>query len=158
MRVLLTGNNGYIGTIMTQILISKGFEVIGLDTDLFEGSVFGNKSITGGIAPISYLRKDLRDIELSDLKNVEAIIHLCALSNDPLSNFDPQITFEINHKGSVKLAKLAKKAGIQRFIFSSSCSVYGDSQEEIVNEESKVNPITPYAASKVRAEKYFEIS
>lgn len=153
MRVLVTGNNGYIGTVMTRMLLKEGYEVTGLDSDLFEGCAFGDESITGGIPPISYLRKDLRSIELSDLKDVEAIFHLCALSNDPLGNLNPEITYEINHKGSVRLAKIAKEAGIQRFIFSSSCSVYGDTKKDVVNEESKVNPITPYAISKVRAER-----
>ena len=152
MRVLVTGNNGYIGTIMTRMLLSEGFEVTGLDSDLFEGSVFADASVTGGMPPISYLRKDLRDVQLSDLKNVDAIFHLCALSNDPLGNINPEITYEINHKGSVRLANLAKKAGIKKFVFSSSCSVYGASKEDVVSEESQVNPITPYAVSKVRSE------
>ena len=153
MRILVTGNNGYIGTVMTQMLLSEGFEVVGLDNDLFEESIFGNPSITGGIPSISYMRKDLRDVSSTDLKNVDAIFHLCALSNDPLSNFNPKLTFEINHRSSVRLAKLAKENGINRFILSSSCSVYGDSKENIVNEESIVNPITPYAISKVHAER-----
>jgi nucleoside-diphosphate-sugar epimerase len=151
-HVLVTGNKGYIGTIMVPMLQSAGFEVSGLDSDLFEGSVFGDDSTTAGIPDIPYLKKDIRDVELSDLKGVDAIVHLCALSNDPLGNLNPEITYEINHQGSVRLAKLAKKAGIQRFILSSSCSVYGASTAEVVNEESKVNPITPYAISKVMAE------
>ena len=153
MHVLVTGNKGYIGTVMVPMLQQAGFVVSGLDSDLFEGSVFGNDSTTGSVPNISYLRKDIRDVELSDLKGVDAIIHLCALSNDPLGDLNPKITYEINHEASVRLAKLAKKAGIQRFVFSSSCSVYGASTAEIVNEESEVNPITPYAVSKVLAEK-----
>ena len=153
MRVLVTGNNGYIGTVMTRRLLSEGFEVTGLDSDLFEGSVFADESITGGTPLISYLRKDLRDVSLSDLKDVDAIFHLGALSNDPLGNFNPKLTYEINYKASVRLASLAKKAGVKRFVFSSSCSVYGDSKEDIVSEGSDVNPITAYAISKVRAEK-----
>ena len=153
MRVLVTGNNGYIGSVMTRMLLSEGFEVTGLDIDFFEGSVFADESVTGGIPPISYLRKDIREVTLSDLKDVDAIFHLCALSNDPLGNINPEVTYEINHKGSVRLATLAKKAGIQKFVFSSSCSVYGASKEAVVSEESEVNPITPYAVSKVRAEK-----
>ena len=152
MRVLVTGNNGYIGTVMTRMLLSEGFKVSGLDSDLFERSIFSDASVTGGIPSMSYLRKDLRDVILSDLKNVDAIIHLCALSNDPLGNINPELTYEINYKGSVRLAKLAQKAGIQKFVFSSSCSVYGASKEDVVSEESEVNPITPYAISKVRAE------
>lgn len=153
MRILVTGNNGYIGTVMTKMLLSEGYEVTGLDNDLYEKSVFGDKTVTGGIPKVSYLRKDIRDVKLSDLKNIDAVFHLCALSNDPLCNFNPKITFEINHLGSVRLAKFAKEIGIERFILSSSCSVYGDSNENIVNEESVVNPITPYAISKVRAER-----
>ena len=152
MLVLVTGNRGYIGSVMVPMLQAAGFEVIGLDSDLFEGSVFGDAAITGGIPNIPYLRKDIRDIDLSDLKGVDAIVHLCALSNDPLGNLTPKVTYEINQEGSVRLAKLAKKAGIQRFVFSSSCSVYGASSSEIVNEESEVNPLTPYAISKVLAE------
>jgi nucleoside-diphosphate-sugar epimerase len=152
MNVFVTGNNGYIGTVMVPMLLSNDFEVSGLDSDLFEGSVFGDESITGGIAKIPYLRKDIRDINVKDLKNVDAVVHLCALSNDPLGNFNPDITAEINHEGSVRLAKMAKKAGVQKYVFSSSCSVYGAS-DNILNEESQVNPLTAYAVSKVRAEK-----
>ena len=153
MHVLVTGNNGYIGTVMVPILQANGFEVTGLDSDLFKDCVFGDPSISGTISSISYLRKDIRDVQLSDLRGIDAIAHLCALSNDPLGNLNPKITYEINFKGSVRLAKLAKKAGIERFVLSSSCSVYGASTADIVNEESEVRPITPYAISKVRAEK-----
>jgi nucleoside-diphosphate-sugar epimerase len=153
MRVLVTGNHGYIGTVMVPMLQAAGFEVCGLDSDLFEGCVFGDASITGEIPSIPYLRKDIRDIELSDLKGIDAVAHLCALSNDPLGNLNPQVTYEINHEGSVKLAKLAKEAGIERYVLSSSCSVYGASTTDVVNEESEVKPVTPYAASKVLAER-----
>jgi len=153
MRVLVTGNKGYIGAVMVRMLQQKGFDVIGLDSDLFEDCVFGDESITGGIPDIPYFRKDIRDVGLSDLQGIDAVLHLCALSNDPLGNLNPKITYEINHEGSVRLAKLAKKAGVERYILSSSCSVYGASTADIVNEESEVKPITPYAASKVLAEK-----
>jgi nucleoside-diphosphate-sugar epimerase len=153
LRVLVTGNNGYIGTVMVPLLQAAGFEVCGLDSDLFDGCTFGNASITGGIPDIPYLRKDIRDVELSDLKGVDAIVHLCALSNDPLGNINPKVTYEINHAASVRLAKLAKEAGIERYILSSSCSVYGAATSDVVNEESEVNPVTPYAESKVMAEK-----
>ena len=153
LNVLVTGNNGYIGTVMVPLLQAAGFEVCGLDSDLFDGCIFGNASITGGIPDIPYLRKDIRDVELSDLKGVDAIVHLCALSNDPLGNINPKVTYEINHAASVRLAKLAKEARIERYILSSSCSVYGAATSDIVNEESEVNPVTPYAESKVMAEK-----
>ena len=153
MRVLVTGNHGYIGTVMVPMLQAAGFEVCGLDSDLFEGCVFGDASVTGEISNIPYIRKDIRDVELADLKGVDAVVHLCALSNDPLGNLNPRVTYEINHEGSVKLAKLAKEAGVERYILSSSCSVYGASTSDIVNEESEVKPVTPYAASKVLAER-----
>ena len=153
MRVLVTGNHGYIGTVMVPMLQAAGFEVCGLDSDLFEGCVFGDASVTGEISNIPYLRKDIRDVEFADLKGVDAVVHLCALSNDPLGNLNPKVTYEINHEGSVKLAKLAKEAGVERYVLSSSCSVYGASTSDIVNEESEVKPVTPYAASKVLAER-----
>ena len=152
MRILLTGNKGYIGTIMGSMLQNDGHEVIGLDSDLFGGCFFGDRSIGECVANISLIKKDIREVELSDLQGVDAVVHLCALSNDPLGYFNPDITYRINHNASVKLAKLAKKAGVQRYLFSSSCSVYGDSCAKMMTEESKTHPITPYAISKIRAE------
>jgi len=153
MRVLVTGHKGYIGSIMVPMLQAEGYEVVGLDNDLFDGCVFGDRTISGDTPDIPYVKKDVRDVKRSDLQGVDAVMHLCALSNDPLGYFNPDVTYEINHKASVKLAKIAKKAGIKRYLFSSSCSVYGDSGADMVNEESKPRPITPYAISKARAEK-----
>ncbi|MCR3906943.1 MAG: NAD-dependent epimerase/dehydratase family protein, partial [Tenericutes bacterium] len=96
MRVLVTGHKGYIGSVMVPMLLNRGFDVVGLDNDLYEGAFFGDISLYGGVPCIPYLRKDIRDVEISDLNGIDSIIHLCALSNDPLGNFDPNITYEIN--------------------------------------------------------------
>jgi len=153
MRVLVTGHKGYIGSIMVPMLQAEGYEVAGLDSDLFKECIFGDQSITGDVADIPYVKKDVREVEPSDLQGCDAVVHLCALSNDPLGYFNPDMTYDINHKASVRLAKLAKKASVQRFLFSSSCSVYGDSGADMVTEKSKPRPITPYAISKMRTEK-----
>lgn len=147
MRVLVTGHKGYVGTILIPILQAKGYEIAGLDIDLYVGHNF-----VGNIRKVPYLRKDIRDIVPSDLKGFDAVVHLAALSNDPLGNFNPEITYNINFHASVKLAKLAKKVGVQRFLFSSSCSVYGASNGKMMTEEEKPNPITPYGVSKLLAE------
>ncbi|MBN2604102.1 MAG: SDR family oxidoreductase [Candidatus Thermoplasmatota archaeon] len=153
MRVLITGHKGYIGSVMVPMFQAEGYDVVGLDSDLFDGCIFGDSSICNGIPNIPYMRKDIRDVKLSDLKNIDAVVHLCALSNDPLGNFNPEVTFEINYKASVKLAKLAKKAGVHRYLYTSSCSVYGAAGTEIVDETSKPNPVTPYGSSKAKSEK-----
>jgi len=147
MRVLITGNLGYIGTVLTPMLITKGFEVVGLDIDLYHDCTFGD-----GLVEVPTINKDLRDIALDDLKGIDAICHLAALSNDPLGNLNPQLTFEINYKASVRLAELAKQAGVQRYIFSSSCSCYGTAGDDMLTEEASFNPVTPYGESKVLTE------
>jgi nucleoside-diphosphate-sugar epimerase len=129
------------------MLLQAGHDVVGLDTDLFAGSTFSD-----GIAEIPEIRKDVRDATLADVKGFDAILHLAGLSNDPLGDLNPDLTFDINHKASVKLAKLAKQAGVQRYIFSSSCSNYGAGGDDLLNESSAFNPVTPYGTSKVLVE------
>jgi nucleoside-diphosphate-sugar epimerase len=147
MRILVTGHKGYIGTVMVPMLLNKGYEVVGLDSDLYQRSTFGD-----GIVEIPELKKDIRDVELKDVEGFEAVLHLAGLSNDPLGNLNPNLTHEINHLASVELAKLAKQAGVSRFIFSSSCSNYGAGGADWLNEESAFNPVTPYGVSKVKVE------
>ena len=147
MRVLVTGHRGYIGTCLTPMLISAGHDVAGLDSDLFRYSTFGKLP-----ADIPGMSKDIRDVEIADLEGFEAVIHLAALSNDPLGDLNPELTYEINHRASVRLARLAKSAGASRFIFSSSCSVYGAGGQELVDESAPFNPVTPYGHSKELAE------
>ena len=147
MRVLVTGHNGYIGTILTPMLQAAGHDVAGLDSDLFDGCAF-----LGDVPDVPALWLDVRDVEPSHLAGFDAVIHLAALSNDPLGDLDPKLTYDINHLASVRLARLAKEAGIPRFLFSSSCSLYGAAGETMVTEEAVFNPVTPYGVSKVRVE------
>ncbi len=133
MRVLVTGHNGYVGTVMVPMLVAAGHEVVGLDSNFYEDVTFGSAD---GVQSIPALRKDVRDVEASDLEGFDAIIHLAALSNDPLGDLNPELTYEINHVASVRLARLAKEVGVTRFIFSSSCSNYGAAGEDWLNEES----------------------
>jgi nucleoside-diphosphate-sugar epimerase len=147
MRVLLTGHKGYIGAVLGPMLTKAGHEVLGLDTDLFEQCSFGE-------LPADYpsVRRDLRDVTVADLEGVDAVLHLAGLSNDPLGNLNPNLTYEINHIASVRLAEMAKKAGVTRYLFSSSCSTYGAAGDKILDEEAQFNPVTPYGRSKVLVE------
>jgi len=147
-RVLLTGHKGYIGSVMAPMFRSAGHTVVGLDNYLFEGCTFGECLREAPARSV-----DLRDVEQSDLEGFDAVVHLAALSNDPLGNLDPECTYEINHRASVRLAELAKEAGVSRFLYSSSCSLYGVAGDSPVTEDAPFNPVTPYGESKARVEK-----
>ena len=147
MRVLVTGSEGYIGSVLAPMLVQMGHDVVGLDTGLYRTCDFGPPP---GEVPI--LSEDLRDVRQTELAGFDAICHLAALSNDPLGNLDPQLTLDINYLASVRLARLAKAAGVLRFVFSSSCSSYGASGDGLLSEEAACAPVTPYGESKVRTE------
>jgi nucleoside-diphosphate-sugar epimerase len=148
MRVILTGHKGYIGAVAAPVLQAAGHDVVGLDTDLFAGCDFGNPN-----PGIPELRRDLRDLSTADFRGFDAVVHLGALSNDPLGNLDPQLTYDINHRASVHMAEIAKSAGVSRFVFSSSCSTYGAAGDDFLNESAALNPVTPYGESKVLVER-----
>ena len=148
MRVLITGHQGYIGVVMAPMLLAAGHEVAGLDSGLFEGSNFGTLPLS-----IPEIRKDLRDVELNDLRGFDAVIHLAGLSNDPLGDLNPELTYAINYQASVRLAELAKTAGVSRFLFSSSCSLYGAAGDDLLDEGAEFNPVTPYGRSKELVER-----
>jgi nucleoside-diphosphate-sugar epimerase len=144
MRILLTGCQGYLGGVLGPRLRAAGHDVVGLDAGWFAQRRFGPQP-----EPIPCRTIDIRDVTSEDLQGFDAVLHLAALSNDPLGELDPDLTMDINHRASVRLARLARDAGVSRFVFSSSCSTYGGAGEDVVNEESPTNPVTHYARSKV---------
>ena len=148
MRVMVTGHNGYIGWVMVRVLQAHGHDVAGLDTFFFEDCNLGTDR-----QDIPALRKDVRDVTLADLKGFDAVVHLAALSNDPMGDLKPEWTYDINHAASVRLARLAKDVGVQRYLYASSCSMYGAAAgDDLLTEDAPLRPVTPYAESKVRTE------
>jgi nucleoside-diphosphate-sugar epimerase len=147
MRVLVTGHNGYIGSVMVPFLKNAGHDVVGFDTYLYQDCTFGKE-----VPDVPSLRMDLRDVAPADLRGFDAVIHLAALCNDPLGNLNPGSTYDINHHASVHLAKAAKAAGVKRWLFASSCSLYGLAGDEMLTEDAGFNPITPYGESKILTE------
>lgn len=148
MRVLVTGHDGYIGTALVPVFQAAGHEVVGLDSYLFAPCVFGADS-----ADPPALRIDVRDITATHLAGFDAVVHLAGISNDPLGDLDAAVTLEVNHLGTVRLAEAAKAAGVTRFLFSSSCSLYGAQDDAPIDESGVFNPVTPYGESKARAER-----
>ncbi len=147
MHVLVTGNQGYIGAVMVRVLQEHGHTVTGLDSGYFKDCILGQPP-----ADVPTVYKDIRDVTSQDLEGIEAVVHLAALSNDPLGNVDETWTYDINYTASTRLAELAREAGIERFIYASSCSMYGVSNEGMLTEDNAFNPLTPYARSKVKTE------
>ena len=149
MRVLLTGSEGYIGTVLGPYLTDRGHDVVGIDTGFHRVGWLYN----GVESSPAWINRDIRRVSVDDLRGFDALVHLAELSNDPVGQLNPQITFEINHLGSVRLAQLCREAGVQRFVYMSSCSVYGSAGDDYSTETSPVQPLTAYAQCKVLVER-----
>ncbi|MBK5222598.1 MAG: SDR family oxidoreductase [Acidimicrobiia bacterium] len=147
MKLLITGHLGYIGVEMVSVLTERGHDVVGLDTGFYEGCDFAARP-----DDVPSLRVDLRDITPAHVEGYDAVLHLAALSNDPLGDIDPTLTYRINLDASVRLAEAAKAAGVERFVFASSCSLYGAGGDDLVTETAAFHPVTPYGESKVKVE------
>ena len=148
MRVLVTGHDGYIGNVLVPLFRAAGHEVVGLDSYLYAGCALGPDENDR----VPAIRKDIRDVEMEDLQGFDAVVHLAAISNDPLGDYRPETTYDINHLGAVRVARMAKAAGVERFLFSSSCSLYGAAGDDFLDETASWHPVTPYGRSKLLAE------
>jgi nucleoside-diphosphate-sugar epimerase len=148
-RILVTGHNGYIGSVLVPLLQRADHDVVGLDSDIFAPCLFGQNG-----HEVESLRTDVRDVDSKDLAGFDAVIHLAAVCNDPVGDLNPQATYDINHLASVRVADKAKEAGVERFLFASSCSLYGKAgDDEMLDESADFAPVTPYGRSKVLAER-----
>jgi nucleoside-diphosphate-sugar epimerase len=148
MRVLVTGHDGYIGAVPAPLLSAAGHTVVGLDTHLF------GECAVGDVPEVEALSMDVRDVRAEHLVGFDAVMHLAAISNDPIGDLHPEVTYDINHRASVRLAEEAKRAGVERFLFSSSCSLYGAAEgPDALDETAAFDPVTPYGESKVPAER-----
>jgi nucleoside-diphosphate-sugar epimerase len=146
MKVIVTGHEGYVGAVLVPVFQEAGHEVIGLDTGLYRGCDLGP------VTEVETITADIRDVTADMLRGADAVLHLAAISNDPIGHLNPQVTYDVNHLASVHLARMTKEAGISRYLFSSSCSLYGKGGDAEVAEDGEFHPVTPYGESKVKTE------